>query len=90
VQTGKLLRGLLHRLSETIKVWEVFKSDDGDRGYVSEMNSYPEGSRVHVRNSLRAIKSTFEELKIIRQELRRLYKDCRSAAKDVSSTIFHG
>lgn len=75
--TIKLLRKLNDRLTETILVWDTFSAAEGDISYFSDLcSTYPDPTRGHVRRSLIATKSSFEELKALNRRVRRLEENC--------------
>ncbi|KAH3986030.1 hypothetical protein HBI24_037400 [Parastagonospora nodorum] len=65
----QVLRQLLRTIRETIKVWETFKSDNGDIGYFSDLVSTPGVSATRILRTLHQIHAAFDELKDFHEKM---------------------
>jgi len=79
-QIVELLNQLQDVLSETVKAWERFNSENGDIDYFSDIDF----SENRCRGSLSKIKETFEVLESHQRTLQKLSKSCHDSAQNVS------
>jgi hypothetical protein len=79
-QTKELLSRLQHILSETLKFWERFNSQNGDIDFFSDMDS----SQDRCNLSLGTINETFETLESLQRTLDCLIRSCEDYAIAVS------
>ena len=84
---SSILSQLLDVISKSIKAWEGFISDDGDRDYFSDIYSFSEPDRKNPQYiSLRTINNLFKTLESYQQTLVALEKSCDKTARDVSQS----
>jgi hypothetical protein len=82
----KLIGKLLNVLRDTVKEWEVFRSNDGDQGYFQRTEHVsPWAPRTH--EALREINKTFLTLKSLQSALESLDNICMRDANAVSPIL---
>jgi hypothetical protein len=89
LQTMELLSELRGVLSETFEEWNTFISPDGDIGYFSDLDEFPNSPEFrHAGQSLRNIKEAFERLRNHRQKLVSLTDSLNKFSLAVRWSIF--
>lgn len=81
------LRHLRHVLFSTIREWQDFTSDDGDRGYFTSNHGLSAASQDRVHRYLHDINLIFDALKVQNSKLDDLHDDALKWTKDVTTHI---